>query len=130
VIGDNFYSSDARRIEEGAANRYTHGAVIKPNQAGTITAVRRAIEVAQRTNQIAITSHRSISTEETFISTLTCMYGEVCKGSTLGNRLFFSCAAMGSSELRSDQHVISRNDKNAKARAHLSTAQKDIRRHG
>ncbi len=75
VIGDNFYSSDAGRIEEGAANKYTHGAIIKPNQAGTITAVRRAIEVAQRTNQIAITSHRSISTEETFISTLTCMYG-------------------------------------------------------
>lgn len=75
VIGDNFYSSDARRIEEGAAERYTHGVVVKPNQAGTVTAVRRAIEVAQRADQIAITSHRSISTESTFLSTLTCMYG-------------------------------------------------------
>jgi enolase len=75
VIGDNFYSSDAQRIEQGAAERYTHGVVIKPNQAGTVTAVRRAIEVAQRTGQIAITSHRSISTESTFLSTLTCMYG-------------------------------------------------------
>ena len=75
VIGDNFYSSDAGRIEVGAAERRTHGAIIKPNQAGTITAVRRAVEAAQRAGQIAITSHRSISTEETFLSTLTCVFG-------------------------------------------------------
>lgn len=75
VIGDNFYSSHAGRIEEGAAKGYTHGAVIKPNQAGSVTAVRRAVEVCQRTGQIAITSHRSISTEETFLSSLTCLYG-------------------------------------------------------
>jgi enolase len=74
TIGDNFYSSDAGRIEAGAAKNYTHGAVIKPNQAGTVTAVRQAVEACQRTDQIAITSHRSISTEETFLCTLTCMY--------------------------------------------------------
>ena len=75
IIGDNFYSSDPCRIEEGAARNYTHGVVIKPNQAGTVTTVRQAVETAQRTGQIAITSHRSISTEETFLSTLTCLYG-------------------------------------------------------
>ena len=75
TIGDNFYSSSAERIEEGAAKGYTHGAVIKPNQAGSVTAVRRAVEACQRTGQIAIASHRSISTEETFISTLTCLTG-------------------------------------------------------
>jgi enolase len=75
VIGDNFYSSDPGRIEAGATKKHTHGAIIKPNQAGTVTAVRQAIEAAQRTDQIAITSHRSISTESTFLSTLTCMYG-------------------------------------------------------
>jgi enolase len=74
VIGDNFYSSDAGRLEKGAAAKYTHGIVIKPNQAGTVTAVRCTVEAAQRTGQIAITSHRSISTESTFLSTLTCMY--------------------------------------------------------
>jgi enolase len=75
VIGDNFYTSDAARIEEGAAMRYAHGAIIKPNQAGTVTGVCRAIEAAQRTGHVAITSHRSISTESTFLSTLTCVYG-------------------------------------------------------
>jgi enolase len=75
VIGDNLYSSSTARIEDGAAKKYAHGAVIKPNQAGTVTAVREAIETAQRTGQIVITSHRSISTESVFLSALTCMFG-------------------------------------------------------
>jgi enolase len=75
VIGDNYYSSDAARIEAGAREQHTHAVIIKPNQAGTVTGIRRAIETAQRMGQIVITSHRSISTEETFISALTCMYG-------------------------------------------------------
>ncbi len=73
IIGDNFYSSDAQRIARGAARGCTHGVIIKPNQAGTITAVRRAVAAAQQHNQITIASHRSISTEETFLSLLACM---------------------------------------------------------
>jgi enolase len=74
IIGDNFYSSDSNRIAEGAFRKYTHGVVIKPNQSGTVTAVRKAIETAQIHDQIIIASHLSISTEETLISTLSCMY--------------------------------------------------------
>jgi enolase len=75
VIGDNFYSSDAARIKTGAAGNFSHGVVIKPNQAGTVTAVYQAIETAQRAGQMVITSHRSISTESTFLSGLTCQTG-------------------------------------------------------
>lgn len=75
VIGDNYYSSDAARIEAGAEKQHTHAVIIKPNQAGTVTGIRQAVETAQRTGQIVITSHRSISTEETFISALTCLLG-------------------------------------------------------
>jgi enolase len=75
IIGDNLYSSSAQRIARGATKQYTHGVVIKPNQSGTVTAVRQAIETSQGLGQIIITSHRSISTEETFVSALTCMYG-------------------------------------------------------
>lgn len=73
IIGDNFYSSTADRIDRGARERFTHGAIVKPNQAGSVSAVRKAIEVAHRHGQITISSHRSISTEETFVSLLTCM---------------------------------------------------------
>lgn len=75
VIGDNLYSSDETRIREGAANRWANGAVIKPNQAGTVTAVVRSLQAALETGQLAITSHRSISTESTFLSLLTCVLG-------------------------------------------------------
>lgn len=74
VIGDNLYSSQAARIKHGHEERLTHGVVIKPNQSGTITGVREAIEMAQNLGQIIITSHRSISTEETFVSVLSCVY--------------------------------------------------------
>jgi enolase len=75
VIGDNFYSSDAARIEAGAAAGCTTGVIVKPNQAGSVTAVRRAIEAASRSGQTAIVSHRSVSTETPFEATLACSYG-------------------------------------------------------
>jgi enolase len=75
IVGDNFYSSEAERIARGAESRCTHGVIVKPNQAGSVTAASRAIEVATRTGQIPIVSHRSISTEYPFESTLACMHG-------------------------------------------------------
>lgn len=74
IIGDNLYSSDEKRILEGAEKKYTTGAIIKPNQAGTVSGVRRSLEAALNARQTAITSHRSISTESTFLSLLTCLY--------------------------------------------------------
>ena len=75
IIGDNLYSTNGDRIKEGALRQYSHGVVIKPNQAGTVTAVKHALETAQKVDQIVITSHRSISTKSVFLSILTCMYG-------------------------------------------------------
>ena len=75
LIGDNLYSSDAERIERGAVAGWTHGVIVKPNQAGTVTAVRRAIETARLVGQVVIASHRSISTESTYVATLACEHG-------------------------------------------------------
>lgn len=75
IIGDNLYSSDADRIEQGSRNGYTHGTIIKPNQAGTVSAVQRAVAMAQSLGQLVITSHRSISTESVFLSHLSVLGG-------------------------------------------------------
>ncbi|MBI0583772.1 MAG: hypothetical protein ISF22_06035 [Methanomassiliicoccus sp.] len=75
IIGDNLYSTDPARIVSGARDGLTHGEIIKPNQAGTVTEVMHAVEVAKGWGQIAITSHRSISTESTFLSPLTVLGG-------------------------------------------------------
>jgi enolase len=78
IIGDNLYSSEAPRLEDGAIRRLSHGAIIKPNQAGSVSAVIRSIETARRHAMIVITSHRSISTESTFLSELTCGFDVEC----------------------------------------------------
>ena len=72
VIGDNFYSSSADRIREGASSRYSHGVIIKPNQAGTVSDTLAAITAAQEGGLTPITSHRSISTESTYVAEVTC----------------------------------------------------------
>lgn len=78
VIGDNLYSSEVSRLEDGAKRKLSHGAVIKPNQAGSVSAVIRAIETARKNAMIVITSHRSISTESIFLSELTCGFDVKC----------------------------------------------------
>jgi len=75
VVGDNFYSSDAARIEAGARHGHTTGVVLKPNQAGTVTGIINAANAATRAKQHRIASHRSISTEELFLPRLTCALG-------------------------------------------------------
>lgn len=74
IIGDDLYSGDSERIQEGSTKKYTNGVMLKPNQAGTVSATIRAIETAQSNGQILIMSHRSISTESTFLATISHMY--------------------------------------------------------
>jgi enolase len=74
IIGDNLYASRSDKIQKGAEEKYTNGVIIKPDQAGTVTGTIEAIRTSQANKQIVITSHRSISTESTFLSFITCAY--------------------------------------------------------
>jgi len=74
IVGDNLYSSEAARIERGSREGHSSAVLIKPNQAGTVSATVAAIEVAVAGGLTPITSHRSISTESTFVSDVTCEY--------------------------------------------------------
>src|SRR5829696_610530 len=71
VIGDNYYSTDADRIRTGGHRGSANAVLIKPNQAGTVTATRAAIAAARETGQLPITSHRSVSTESLLASRIT-----------------------------------------------------------
>jgi enolase len=71
VIGDNYYSTDADRIRTGGQRGVANAVLIKPNQAGTVTATRAAVAAARETGQLPITSHRSISTESVLLSRIT-----------------------------------------------------------
>lgn len=72
IIGDNLYSSDAARIARGSREGWSTAAIVKPNQAGTVTATVAAVRAAQAGGQAVITSHRSISTESTYVCDVTC----------------------------------------------------------
>jgi enolase len=74
IIGDNLYASRSDKIQKGAEEKYTSGVIIKPDQAGTVTGTIEAIRTSQGNKQTVITSHRSISTESTFVSFITCAY--------------------------------------------------------
>ncbi len=74
VVGDNLYSGDHKRIAQGIEKKYTHGIILKPNQAGTISNTIKAINLIQQNNHTLITSHRSISTESTFLSHISNKY--------------------------------------------------------
>jgi enolase len=68
IVGDNLYSGDHKRIAEGIDKKYSHGIILKPNQAGTVSNTIKAINLVQLNNHLLITSHRSISTESTFLA--------------------------------------------------------------
>jgi enolase len=74
IVGDNLYSGDPKRIAEGIDKKYAHGIILKPNQAGTVSNTINAIKLIQKNNQTLIMSHRSISTESTFLAHISNKY--------------------------------------------------------
>jgi enolase len=74
IVGDNFYSGNPKRIGQGIDKKYTHGIILKPNQAGTVSNTIKVINLVQQSNHILIMSHRSISTESTFLAHISNKY--------------------------------------------------------
>lgn len=74
IVGDDLYSGNPERIKEGIEKKFTHGIMFKPNQAGTVSNTIKGIKLAQHNKQTLIMSHRSISTETTFLSYISNKY--------------------------------------------------------
>ncbi len=64
VIGDDFLVTNADRVRHAAAARECTAVLIKPNQAGTISETRAALEAARESGLDAIVSARSGETED------------------------------------------------------------------
>ena len=75
IIGDDFFVTNARRIDERAALGACNAVLIKPNQIGTVTETRQAIEVATRHQLGCIVSARSGETEDVSIVHLAVGWG-------------------------------------------------------
>jgi len=70
IVGDDLFVTDAARIRAMADERLATGVLIKPNQAGTITETRQAIEAAREHGLATIMSARSGESEDVTIAHL------------------------------------------------------------
>ena len=70
IVGDDLLVTDARRVEAAARERLVTCALIKPNQAGTVTQTLAALRAAQSHGLGAIVSARSGESEDTTIAHL------------------------------------------------------------
>jgi enolase len=67
IIGDDFLVTDAARVKQAAKSRACNAVLIKPNQAGTVTETRAALDAAKACGFGTIVSARSGESEDTTI---------------------------------------------------------------
>jgi enolase len=70
VVGDDYLVSDAGRVADAAARGACNAALIKPNQAGTVSAALDALRAAKAAGWRTIVSARSGETEDVTIAHL------------------------------------------------------------
>ncbi len=70
IVGDDYLTTNAARVTEAAADRACNAALIKPNQAGTLSAARAALDAAKAAGFATIVSARSGETEDVSIAHL------------------------------------------------------------
>ncbi|HET9577933.1 MAG TPA: phosphopyruvate hydratase [Usitatibacter sp.] len=67
IIGDDFLVTNAVRVRQAAAEGACNALLVKPNQAGTVSATREAFEAARAAGWNTIVSARSGETEDVTI---------------------------------------------------------------
>jgi enolase len=70
IIGDDFLVTSAARVRAAAARGACNALLVKPNQAGTVTETRAALDAARVAGWAAIVSARSGETEDVSIAHL------------------------------------------------------------
>lgn len=68
IIGDDLLATNKKRLEEAIKCKACSGALIKPNQIGTIAQTVEVIKIARKANLKIIVSHRSGETNDDFIA--------------------------------------------------------------
>ncbi len=70
IIGDDFLVTNAERIDNAADAGICNSALIKPNQVGTVTETRAALDAAKKAGWATVVSARSGETEDVTIAHL------------------------------------------------------------
>lgn len=75
LVGDDLYTTNLNRLEQGIAQRASNSILIKPNQVGTLTETLATAKRAQQVGWATVISHRSGETEDTTIADLAVAVG-------------------------------------------------------
>ncbi len=75
IVGDDLLVTSAERVEAAAASQACNALLVKPNQAGTLSEARAALEAAHRAGWATIVSARSGETEDVTIVHLAVGWG-------------------------------------------------------
>jgi enolase len=67
IIGDDYLTTSAARVDAAAADRACNAVLLKPNQAGTVSETMAALKAARRAGFGTIVSARSGETEDVAI---------------------------------------------------------------
>ncbi len=67
LLGDDLFVSSPERIAQGIELGLATGALIKPNQVGTLTEALQAIKLCKEYDMTCVLSHRSAETNDTII---------------------------------------------------------------
>ena len=75
VVGDDLLVTDSRRVRDAAATKQCNALLVKPNQAGTLSEAKAALETARAAGWTNIVSARSGETEDVTIVHLAVGWG-------------------------------------------------------
>ncbi len=70
LVGDDLFTTDVSTLQRGIDEKVANSILIKPNQIGTFSETKAAVELAQSKGYSAVMSHRSGETEDTSIADL------------------------------------------------------------
>ena len=70
ICGDDLFTTDRDRLEEGIENGSCNSLIVKPNQIGTVSDARETVELAEENDYVPVISHRSGETCDSTISDL------------------------------------------------------------
>ncbi|HEX9340004.1 MAG TPA: enolase C-terminal domain-like protein [Thermoplasmata archaeon] len=82
VIGDDIFVTNVKRLQRGIDERAGNAILIKPNQIGTLSDTKAAVDLAHRSGYATVMSHRSGETTDDAIAHLAVAWG--CLGIKTG----------------------------------------------
>jgi enolase len=84
LLGDDLFATSTERLAHGMSLAVANAVLVKPNQAGTLSDARSALELAQREGYATVVSARSGDTEDAWLADLAVGWraGQIKVGST------------------------------------------------